>query len=60
MVDLDLPEGAPEETVTHELRKAGIVKRLAGGAAMVQEDARALDAFAAVLIAPEASVAHYG
>eukprot|EP00969_Alexandrium_andersonii_P170660 7544885-Alexandrium_andersonii.AAC.1 len=60
MVDLDLPEDAPKEAVAHELRKAGVMKRLTGGAAMVQEDAQALDAFTAVLVAPEASVADYG
>eukprot|EP00969_Alexandrium_andersonii_P186292 8230061-Alexandrium_andersonii.AAC.1 len=56
MIDLDLPEHAPKEATAHEVREAGVVKRLAGGATVVEEDARALDAFAAVFEAPKTAI----
>eukprot|EP00969_Alexandrium_andersonii_P313584 13854407-Alexandrium_andersonii.AAC.1 len=48
VVDFDFPEEAPKEAVTHELREAGVVERLMGATAVVEEDSWALDGGPAV------------
>eukprot|EP00969_Alexandrium_andersonii_P184259 8141431-Alexandrium_andersonii.AAC.1 len=60
VVDVDLPEDAPEEAIPHELRKAGVVERLVGAPTMVGENPGALDGGATVRVVPQASVPHDG